>query len=75
MFWFYAGAGTKRKRIRKSVRFFLLRYVGGDTGQHDAEVDDAAWFEAREAARKLTFDSERDVLLRALERLEPRATP
>jgi len=75
VFWFFAGAGQARRRIRKTVRFFQLRYAAGNTAEHDAEVDDAAWFESREAVRKLTFDSERDVLLKALARLENRLHP
>jgi 8-oxo-dGTP pyrophosphatase MutT (NUDIX family) len=69
VFWFFAGSGAGRKRIKKSVHFFLLRYTGGDTKDHDAEVDDAAWFPAGVAVRKLTFDSERKVLEQALARL------
>lgn len=68
-FWFFAGHGSGRRRVRKSVRFFLVAYVSGDTKDHDGEVDDARWFGAAEAAEKLTFDSERDILVRALERL------
>lgn len=66
VFWFFAGAGEQRRRIRKSVRFFLLRYLSGETSGHDAEVDDARWWPADEARHKLTFDSERDILVQAL---------
>jgi 8-oxo-dGTP diphosphatase len=71
VFWFFAGVGKGRRRIRKSVHFFLLRFDEGDTADHDSEVDEARWFAAGEAVRKLTFDSERDVLSRALGRLAP----
>ena len=63
--------GKGRRRIRKSVHFFLLRFDEGDTSDHDSEVDEARWFAAGEAVRKLTFDSERDVLSRALGRVAP----
>ena len=75
VFWFFAGSGQGRRRIRKTVRFFLLQFARGDTAQHDAEVDDAAWFSARDAIARLTFDSERDVLRRAVTALEARPTP
>ncbi len=68
-FWFFVGAGETRRRVRKSVRFYLLRYTGGDTADHDAEVDDARWFPASAALRTLTFDSEREIAKQALERL------
>jgi 8-oxo-dGTP diphosphatase len=75
-FWFFIGAGEARRRIRKSVRFFLVRYVDGRTEDHDAEVDEARWFDAAEAARALSFDSERRVVEKAIARLadaSPRA--
>ena len=68
-FWFFAGSGAERKRIKKIVRFFLLRYVSGETSGHDAEVDDARWFPGEEAARRLTFDSERKVAVQGLAKL------
>ncbi|HKA87314.1 MAG TPA: NUDIX hydrolase [Haliangiales bacterium] len=73
VFWFFIGAGAKRRRVKKSVRFFLLRYAGGDTRDHDSEVDDARWLRADVALRQLTFDSERGVLARALDRLQASA--
>lgn len=73
VFWFFAGAGGTRKRVRKSVRFFLLRYTGGETKDHDAEVDEARWWPASEAVRHLTFDSEREILVKAIAELRARA--
>lgn len=66
VFWFFVGSGGSRRRIKKSVHFFLSRYLGGKTADHDAEVDDAAWMEAEQALRQLTFDSERQILEKAL---------
>lgn len=68
-FWFFIGAGADRRRVRKSVRFFLLRYLGGETKDHDAEVDEARWFAQDTALRTLTFDSERTILKNAVEKI------
>lgn len=73
VFWFFIGAGPKRRRVKKSVRFFILRYLTGETRDHDGEVDDARWLPAEVALRQLTFDSERRVLARALDRLQASA--
>ena len=73
VFWFYVGSGMRRRRVRKTVQFFLVRYESGDTRNHDGEVDDAAWLPADRAVERLTFDSERQILERALERLRARA--
>lgn len=69
VFWFFVGSGSARRRVKKSVRFFLLRYLGGETRDHDGEVDDAEWLAADVALRQLTFDSERQILAKALTRL------
>jgi 8-oxo-dGTP pyrophosphatase MutT (NUDIX family) len=69
-YWFYAGSGATRKRVRKSVHFYLVRYEKGDTADHDAEVDDARFFASDEAMRQLSFDSEREILARGLSLLQ-----
>ncbi len=58
--------------MRKTVQFFLLRYQSGDTRNHDGEVDDAAWLAADAAVERLTFESERQILVAALGRLRGR---
>ena len=59
------------RRIAKVVEFYLLRYVSGDVGDHDHEVEDARWVPAAEAATSLTYAGERDMVRRALSRLQP----
>ncbi len=72
-FWFFIGAGGRRRRVRKTVQFFLVRYERGETRDHDGEVDEAAWLLADVAVRRLTFESERQILVKAVERLRARA--
>jgi 8-oxo-dGTP pyrophosphatase MutT (NUDIX family) len=71
-FWFFAGSGSTRRRIRKSVHFFLLAYRSGETEDHDGEVDAAAWLPAAAAMQQLTFDSERQILKKAVGELAAR---
>src|SRR3954453_23148098 len=61
-YWYQRGG----RRIAKVVEFFLLRYVSGDVGDHDHEVEHARWMPATEAAKKLTYAGERDMVRRAL---------
>jgi ADP-ribose pyrophosphatase YjhB (NUDIX family) len=73
-YWFYLN-GTKHK---KSVHFYLMRYVSGDTANHDHEVDEAAWFEVRAAKKALKYVNEKrliDLGLEYLESLETDAIP
>jgi 8-oxo-dGTP pyrophosphatase MutT (NUDIX family) len=61
-------------RIFKRVYFYLLRYQAGDVGQHDGEVDEAAWFAMNEALKKLAYASEKKILHNAREWLEKKGS-
>jgi NADH pyrophosphatase NudC (nudix superfamily) len=52
------------------VRFFLFRYVGGDTAEHDEEVEDARWISLQDAREELTHAAEREMVELALAYLE-----
>jgi 8-oxo-dGTP pyrophosphatase MutT (NUDIX family) len=58
------------KTIPKSVTFFLFRYLGGDTSDHDDEVEEARWIGLEEAQTALTHSAEREMVGRALASLE-----
>lgn len=64
--YFYVWEGV---RVRKRVRFFLMRATGGDVSDHDHEMEDVRWFPLDEALRKASYKSERDVLRRAADML------
>jgi 8-oxo-dGTP pyrophosphatase MutT (NUDIX family) len=49
------------RRITKVVSFFLLDYVSGELDDHDHEVEHAEWMALEEAARRLTYQGERDM--------------
>lgn len=54
------------KRFHKRVHHYLMSATGGDTANHDHEYDEVRWFPASEAARKLTFPNEAEMLRRAV---------
>ena len=54
------------KTIGKSVTFFLFTYVGGDTADHDDEVEEVRWITLEQAARELTHDAEREMVALAI---------
>ena len=68
-YWFAGLDGGERVRFHKRVHFYLLRYVAGDPGDHDWEVNEARWVPIGAATYQLTFDSERRVMQRAGELL------
>lgn len=53
----------------KTVHFYLMEVVGGDTSLHDHEYDVSALFPLDEALTRLSYPNERDVLLAAAHEL------
>jgi 8-oxo-dGTP pyrophosphatase MutT (NUDIX family) len=64
--YWYAGLDKgERVRFHKRVYFYLLRYLSGDTSNHDWEVNEARWLPIDDAASQLAFDNERRVVEQA----------
>jgi 8-oxo-dGTP pyrophosphatase MutT (NUDIX family) len=55
-----------RRRVAKSVYFFLFRLLGGDLADHDDEVLEARWMGLSEAQKALSYAGEREMVARAL---------
>ncbi|MDH3499967.1 MAG: NUDIX domain-containing protein [Acidimicrobiia bacterium] len=58
-YWFNTDDGDQ---VHKRVRFFAMRVVGGDTADHDDEVETVRVLSVAEALAELTYDTERDVV-------------
>ncbi len=54
-----------RTRISKTVHYFLMVPTGGDLERHDHEFDEVRWIGFDEAAKLLTFETERALVARA----------
>lgn len=54
------------RRVPKSVFFYLFRYLSGDVADHDFEVEEVRCIPLAEAARELTYASEREMVERAI---------
>lgn len=52
-------------RIFKRVSFFLMKHQGGDSNQHDDEIQDVRWFGIDDAVRKASHRNERDLIIKA----------
>jgi ADP-ribose pyrophosphatase YjhB (NUDIX family) len=59
-YWFVST--SDRARFRKTVHYFLMRAVGGDTSRHDHEVEEVRFVPIHEAPRMVTYPSDRKVL-------------
>ena len=64
-YWFYLN----RTKHKKSVTFYLMRYLSGDTANHDHEVEEARWFEVGAAKRALRYVNEKRLIDLALDYL------
>jgi 8-oxo-dGTP pyrophosphatase MutT (NUDIX family) len=58
----------KNRSVLKVVRFFLFAYRSGDLEDHDHEIEEAAWMGLAEAAERLTYEGEREMVARAISR-------
>lgn len=64
--YWYAGLDNGiRVRFHKRVHFYLLRYISGETKDHDWEVNEARWVPIEDATSQLAFDNERRVMQQA----------
>lgn len=55
------------EKIFKLVTLYLMKYLSGDTKDHDFEMMDAGWFSPEDAIDKLTFPNDKVLLKKALE--------
>ncbi len=60
-FWFIAEG----RRVHKTVHHFLMLAQGGELSDADIEVADVAWVPLVEAAGRLAYDDERELVSRA----------
>ena len=68
-YWF-VQRGT---RIHKTVHYYLMEPTGGDLAGHDHEFDQVRWVPFDQAASLLTFETERALVARAAEVVDPAA--
>ncbi|MGI9147013.1 MAG: NUDIX hydrolase [Chloroflexota bacterium] len=54
----------------KTVHFYLMEVVGGDTANHDGEYDLVEWFPIGEALRRLSYPNEARVVDKAQQVLD-----
>jgi 8-oxo-dGTP pyrophosphatase MutT (NUDIX family) len=66
-YWYWAKSRGQQVRFHKFVHYYLLRYVAGDSSNHDHEVNEARWVEIGQAQEMLAFKNEKGVVARARE--------
>jgi len=62
--YFYVWKGEKRY---KTVYYFLMEYVGGDTKNHDFEMSAVEWWPMEKVRKDLTYKSDKIAFEEALD--------
>ncbi len=56
--YWYVFEGEK---IHKTVYYFLMKFVSGDTTKHDFEMENVEWLPENEVLNRLTYPSDKKV--------------
>jgi len=67
-YWYYIKG--ENIKCRKTVHFYLMEYISGDTSGHDLEVDEAGWFLLEDALEKISYKGDRAMLEKAMVKLQ-----
>lgn len=57
-------------RVSKRVHFFLMEFAGGNTADHDGEIDEVAWVPIDAALERASYANERVLIEKARAQLE-----
>jgi len=60
-YWFF----FKKTRIHKVVHFYLIKHTGGNTKDHDFEVDEVKWFQIDDAIKIMSYKNEIEIMKKA----------
>ncbi|MBI5847306.1 MAG: NUDIX hydrolase [Nitrospirae bacterium] len=67
-YWYFIRG--ENAKCRKTVSFYLMEYVGGETSDHDDEVDSAEWLSFGSAFKHITYRGDRSILEKAFAALK-----
>lgn len=56
--YWYKMDGEKRE---KTVYYFIMKFVEGDTKNHDWEMENVQWLPVEDVEKRLTYDSDKTV--------------
>ena len=65
-YWYFANRKGNQIRYHKFVHYFAMRYLSGDTSDHDHEVAEARWVAVDKSMKMLAFVNERDAVREAI---------
>lgn len=54
--YWYVFEGEK---IKKTVYYFIMKHIGGDTTEHDHEMEEVEWIDYNDVSERLTYSSDK----------------
>lgn len=54
------------QKIKKTVYYFVMEYIGGDITKHDHEMEAVEWLRDDQVLERLTYKSDKEVFIKAL---------
>jgi 8-oxo-dGTP pyrophosphatase MutT (NUDIX family) len=67
-YWYFLN--NNKVKVHKTVHYYLLKFVSGNTNDHDHEVEEVKWFPVSEAVTALSYKNEREIMLKAKDMIE-----
>jgi len=68
-YWFYWP--PESTKYHKTVYFYLIKFLSGETSDHDYEVEAVEWFPINQAIERLAFKNEQEILSKVREKMKP----
>ena len=60
----------QQEKIKKTVYYFLMEYLSGDTKDHDFEMENVEWLSMDEVEERLTYPSDKKIWEEAMKMIE-----
>ena len=54
------STGSGQEKIKKTVYYFIMKYVGGDITKHDNEMEEVEWIDYNDVSARLTYPSDKE---------------
>jgi 8-oxo-dGTP pyrophosphatase MutT (NUDIX family) len=56
----------REEKIRKTVYYYVMEFIGGDIAKHDFEMENVEWLPFDKVLERLTFKSDKEVFEKAM---------
>lgn len=54
------SASSGQEKVKKTVYYFLMKYLSGDIKNHDHEMENVEWLPLEEVEKRLTYKSDKE---------------